>query len=217
LAIVDRLRRLLKHEIELTSTVGRGSRFTILVPIAPEGVTSTEAIRARHPAAFAIEGKVILVIDDAPILLEGTSGLLGKWGYSVITAGSDEAALIQLSEREQRPDLIISDYHLANGKTGVEAIEQINAATGASIPAILISGDTAPERLLDAKHKGYILLHKPVDPMRLRAVMHQLFKDHGDRRDTGNPRGPAELEKSIDERRARLAAASREIDITETK
>ena len=217
LAIVDRLRRLLKHEIELTSTVGRGSRFTILVPIAPEGVTSTEAIRARHPAAFAIEGKVILVIDDAPILLEGTSGLLGKWGYSVITAGSDEAALIQLSEREQRPDLIISDYHLANGKTGVEAIEQINAATGASIPAILISGDTAPERFLDAKDKGYILLHKPVDPMRLRAVMHQLFKDHGDRRDTGNPRGPAELEKSIDERRARLAAASREIDITETK
>jgi signal transduction histidine kinase/integral membrane sensor domain MASE1/CheY-like chemotaxis protein len=217
LAIVERLRRLLKHGIELTSTVGRGSRFSILVPIAPEGVTSAEAIRARHPAAFAIEGKVILVIDDAPIVLEGTSGLLGKWGYSVITAGSDEAALIQLSDREQRPDLIISDYHLANGKTGIEAIEQISAATGASIPAILISGDTAPERLLDAKHKGYILLHKPIDPMRLRAVMHQFFKDHGDRRDTGNARGPAELEKSIDERRARLAAAAREIDISETK
>jgi signal transduction histidine kinase/integral membrane sensor domain MASE1/CheY-like chemotaxis protein len=184
LAIVDRLRRLLNHEIELTSTVGRGSRFTILVPIAAKGVTSVETARSPYPAAFALEGKVILVIDDAPIVLEGTSGLLGKWRCSVVTAGSDEAALIQLAEREQRPDLIISDYHLANGKTGVEAIERIGAAFGASIPAILISGDTAPERLRDAKEKGYILLHKPVEPGRLRAVMHQLFKDHDDMNDT---------------------------------
>jgi len=153
--------------------------------MAAEGVTSVETIRSPHPAAFAVEGKVILVIDDAPIVLEGTSGLLGKWGYSVVTAASDEAALIQLAEREQHPDLIISDYHLANGKTGIEAIERINAAFGASIAAILISGDTAPERLRDAKDKGYILLHKPVDPMQLRAVMHQLFRDHDDRRDAG--------------------------------
>jgi CheY-like chemotaxis protein/two-component sensor histidine kinase len=184
LAIVDRLRRLLGHQIELTSTVGRGSRFTILVPIAAEGISSVDTVRSPDLAAFAVEDRVILIIDDAPIVLEGTSGLLGKWGYSTVTAASDEAALIQLTEREQRPDLIISDYHLANGKTGIEAIERINAAFGASIPAILISGDTAPERLRDAKDKGYILLHKPVDPMRLRAVMHQLFRDHEDRRDT---------------------------------
>ena len=101
-----------------------------------------------------------------------------------MTAASDEAALIQLAERDQRPDLIISDYHLANGRTGIEAIERIDAAFGASIAAILISGDTAPERLRDARDKGYILLHKPVDPMRLRAVMHQLFKSDDDRRDT---------------------------------
>jgi signal transduction histidine kinase/CheY-like chemotaxis protein len=184
LAIVDRLRRLLNHEIELTSILGRGSRFTILVPMAAEGVTSVETIRSPHPAAFAVEGKVILVIDDAPIVLEGTSGLLGKWGYSVVTAGSDETAFIQLAARKQRPDLVISDYHLASGKTGIEAIERINAALGASIPAILVSGDTAPERLRDAKDRGYILLHKPVDPMRLRAVMQQLLKDHDGGRDT---------------------------------
>jgi signal transduction histidine kinase/CheY-like chemotaxis protein len=187
LAIVDRLRRLLNHQIELTSTVGRGTRFTILVPMAAaECVTSVQTVGSPHPAAFEVEGKVIVVIDDFPIVLEGTSGLLGKWGCSVVTAGSDEAALIQLAEREQRPDLIISDYHLASGKTGIEAIERINAAFGASIRAILISGDTAPDRLRDARDKGYILLHKPVDPMRLRAVMHQLFKDQDDRRDTVN-------------------------------
>ena len=183
LAIVDRLRLLLNHQIDLTSTVGRGSRFAILVPMADECVTSIEPVGSPHPAAFAVEGKVILVIADAPSVQEGTAGLLGKWGYSVLTAGSDEAALIRLAERQQRPDLIISDYHLASGKTGIRAIEQINAAFGSSIPAILISGDTAPEPLRDAKDRGYILLHKPVDPMRLRAVMHELFMEHDDRSD----------------------------------
>ena len=185
LAIVDRLRLLLNHQIDLASTVGRGSRFAILVPMADECVTSTEPVNSPHPAAFAVEGKVILVIADAPTVQEGTAGLLGKWGYSVLTAGSDEAALIRLAERQQRPDLIISDYHLASGKTGIRAIEQINAAFGSSIPAILISGDTAPEPLRDAKDRGYILLHKPVDPMRLRAVMHELFMEHDDRSDAG--------------------------------
>ncbi|MEH2563083.1 MASE1 domain-containing protein [Bradyrhizobium sp. AZCC 2289] len=184
LAIVDRLRLLLNHPIDLASTVGRGSRFAILVPMADECVRSTEPIDPPHPAAFAVEGKVVLVITDAPIVREGTGGLLGRWGYSVFTAGSDEAALIRLAERQQRPDLIISDYHLANGKTGIRAIEQINAAFGSTIPAILISGDTAPEPARDAKDRGYILLHKPVDPMRLRAVMHELFMDHDDRRYT---------------------------------
>lgn len=185
LAIVDRLRVLLHHQIDLASTVGRGSRFAILVPIAHERVTSTEPVDPTLPAAFAVEGKVVLVIADAPIVLEVTGGLLSKWGYSVCTAGSDEAALTRLAERQQRPDLIISDYHLASGKTGIRAIEQINAAFGSSIPAILISGDTAPEPLRDAKDRGYILLHKPVDPMRLRAVMHEFFRDHDGRRDTG--------------------------------
>ena len=185
LAIVDKLRLLLNHQIDLASTVGRGSRFAILVPMADECVTSIEPVGSPHPAAFAVEGKVILVIADAPTVQEGTGGLLGKWGYSVLTAGSDEAALIRLAERQQRPDLIISDYHLASGKTGIRAIEQINAAFGSSIPAILTSGDTTPEPLRNAKDRGYILLHKPVDPMRLRAVMHEFFRDHDDRRDTG--------------------------------
>ncbi|WP_315737906.1 MASE1 domain-containing protein [Bradyrhizobium sp. SZCCHNR1093] len=185
LAIVDRLRVLLNHQVDLASTVGRGSRFAILIPMADKCVTSTEPVDSPRPAVVAVEGKVILVIADAPIVREETGGLLGKWGYSVLTAGSDEAALIRLAERQQRLDLIISDYHLASGKTGIRAVEQISAAFGSSIPAILTSGDTAPEPLRDAKDRGYILLHKPVDPMRLRAVMHEFLRDQDDRRDTG--------------------------------
>jgi signal transduction histidine kinase len=178
LAIVDRLRRLLNHGIELSSTVGRGSWFTILVPRVAAGTMPVETVRATDPAAFAVEGKLVVIIDDVPVVLEGTGGLLRQWGYSVIAAGSEEAALAQLFVHDQRPDLIISDYHLASGRTGIEAAERIGAVFDASIPTILISGDTAPERLRDARDKGYILLHKPVDPMRLRAVMHQLFRDH---------------------------------------
>lgn len=179
LAIVDRLRLLLDHPIDLASNVGRGSRFAIELPMVDECVTSTAPLESPYPGAFPAEGKLILVIADAPMVKEGTGGLLGNWGYSVLTAGSDEAALMRVAQRQQRPDLIISDYHLASGKIGIRAIEQINAAFGSSIPAILISGDTAAEPLREANERGYILLHKPVDPMRLRAVMHELFRDHG--------------------------------------
>ena len=193
LAIVERLRQLLDHRIELTSTMGRGSRFAILVPIAAERLTSLEPLESPQPAAAYVEGKLILIIDDASIVLEGTGGLLRTWGYSIMTAGSEETALNELTEHRRRPDLIISDFHLPNGKTGIEAIERINAAFAASIPAVLISGDTSPERLRDAKEKGYILLHKPVDPMRLRAAMNQIFIDHADGRDTATPPEAAAL------------------------
>lgn len=179
LAIVDRLRLLLDHHIDLASSVGRGSRFAIELPMVDECVTSTAPVDSPYPGAFPAEGKRVLVVADAPMVKEGTGGLLGNWGYSVLTAGSDEAALMRVAQRQERPDLIISDYHLANGKIGIRAIEQINAAFGSSIPAILISGDTAAEPLREANERGYILLHKPVEPMRLRAVMHELFRDHG--------------------------------------
>lgn len=179
LAIVDKLRLLLDHHIDLASSVGRGSRFAIELPMVDECVTSTVPVDSPYPGAFPAEGKRVLVVADAPMVKEGTGGLLGNWGYSVLTAGSDEAALMRVAQRQERPDLIISDYHLANGKIGIRAIEQINAAFGSSIPAILISGDTAAEPLREAHERGYILLHKPVEPMRLRAVMHELFRDHG--------------------------------------
>ncbi|WP_431015532.1 MASE1 domain-containing protein [Bradyrhizobium pachyrhizi] len=186
LAIVDRLRLLLNHQIDLASTLGRGSRFAIVVPMVDECVATTAPADLPHPGAFAVKDKAVLVIADTPMVQEGTGGLLGKWGYFVLTAGSDEAALIRLAECHQRPDLIISDYHLAGGKTGTRVIEEVSAVFGSSIPAILVSGDTTAEPLRDAKERGYVLLHKPVDPMRLRAVMHELFRDPDNRSETGS-------------------------------
>jgi CheY-like chemotaxis protein len=81
-----------------------------------------------------------------------------------------------LAAQGLEPDLVIADYRLRNGETGFKAIERIRAELGTTIPAFLISGDTAPERLRDAREKGLHLLHKPVPPMRLRALVNQLVR-----------------------------------------
>jgi CheY-like chemotaxis protein len=94
----------------------------------------------------------------------------------VITGSSDLEALSALAAHDRPPDLIISDYHLSAGKTGVEAIERLRSTFNGPIPAILISGDTDPKRLGEAHDSGHSLLRKPVDAMRLRAVLNQLLK-----------------------------------------
>jgi two-component system, sensor histidine kinase len=175
LAIVERLCRLLDHPIELTSTPGRGSHFFVSVPLT--AAVASPALLPQPAVDHAI-GKSVVVIDDDALVLDGMRGVLKSWGCDVVTAISGDAALAALSEREQRPDIIISDYRLRDGKTGFDVIESIRRRFGTPIPAFLISGDTAPERLLEARASGYYLLHKPVLPMTLRSVVSQLLKDH---------------------------------------
>ena len=88
-----------------------------------------------------------------------------------MTGESGTAALAQLAEEGGQPDLIISDYRLANGRTGIEAIERLRDALGSAIPAFLISGDTGSELLREASVRGYQLVHKPVLPMELRTTL----------------------------------------------
>jgi len=176
LAIVDRLCRLLDHPIELASSLGKGSRFTIIVPTAVPQLL-IEAATPAQATREAVSDKTVVVIDDAALVLEGMGGLLRKWGFRVVAAQSYEQALAQFGEHDDEPDLIVSDYHLPDGKTGIEVIEQMRDAFGMSIPAFLLSGDTGPERLREAHAKGYYLLHKPVSPMRLRTVLNQVLND----------------------------------------
>ena len=179
LAIVDRLGRLLGHPIEINSQPGRGSRFSMLVPLA--------AVR-REPAAppFALQDvaafdrlkdRLVVVIDDDELVRDGMGRLLQGWQCQVVTAASDEPILTRLAAEGRRPDLIISDYQLADGRTGLQAIERLRGALGEAIPALLISGDTAPERLREASASGHQLLHKPVAPARLRATLNHLLQD----------------------------------------
>jgi CheY-like chemotaxis protein len=173
LAIVERLGQLLGHAVELKSRLGHGSRFSITVPRA---AGQRELETAATPALVdPAPGKLVVVIDDDPLVLEGMSGVLRGWGCTVVVGDSAEAALKKVSGGIL-PDLIISDYRLRGETTGIQAIEQLRHAFRAEIPAFLISGDTAPERLRDASDNGFHLLHKPVPPMRLRAMLNQLLR-----------------------------------------
>jgi len=176
LSIVDRLGRLLDHAVELQSRPGKGSRFSVSVPLAASRPQLADARVPPAAIADSARGKLIVVIDDDALVLAGMRGILQSWGCHVVAAASADAALEQLTQQNEQPDLIISDYRLADGKTGIGAIERMRDALGVPIPAFLISGDTAPERLRDASASGYHLLHKPVPPMKLRAMLNRLLK-----------------------------------------
>jgi CheY-like chemotaxis protein len=136
--------------------------------------TAVAAPQALISSGF--EGKLVVVIDDDLLVLEGMSGLLRSWGLEVVAASSAAAALSQLAAHHWTPDLIISDYRLQVEETGTELIGRLRAAFGTAIPAFLISGDTNPELLNAVRASGYQMLHKPVDPMKLRALLSVLLK-----------------------------------------
>jgi signal transduction histidine kinase len=175
LAIVERLSNLLDHPFGLVSTPGKGSRFYVTVPLAQRrdnlvGTPTTAAITLDP-----LHDKLIVIIDDDALVLDGTGGLLKSWGCRVVTAKSDRDALAGLDCN--KPDLIISDFRLKDGKTGIDAVAQLRDAFHAAIPAFLISGDILPERLRETQAAGLHLLHKPVGPMTLRTMMSRLLRD----------------------------------------
>jgi two-component system, sensor histidine kinase len=178
LSIVDRLGQLLGHPVELASRPGKGSCFSISVPLVATRRVTAEAVEPPATIANPAKGRLIVVIDDDALVLEGMRGILQSWGCRVVTGASDTAALAQLAQEGARPDLIISDFRLANGRAGVEAIERLRGVLDTAIPAFLISGDTGPERLREASASGYHLVHKPVPPMALRTTLNRLLRAH---------------------------------------
>ena len=177
LAIVDRLSRLLGHPVQLESHPGRGSRFSVSVPSAAEP-RGTVQLPVTLRATDLVRGKRVMVIDDDVLVLDGMRGILQSWGCSVQTAASGAAALASVADAGWQPDLIISDLRLTDGETGIEVIERLREALGAPVPAFVISGDTAPERLREASAGGYHLLQKPVSPMTLRTTLNRLLKSY---------------------------------------
>ncbi len=180
LSIVDRLGQLLGHPVELASRLGTGSRFSIAVPLieAPREGEAVDPGGTIDP----LKGKLIVVMDDDALALDSLRGLLHSWGGRVMAGGSEAAILPQLVREGACPDLIISDYRLASGHTGIQAIDRLRAELEAGTPALLISGDLGPEPLREASASGHPLLRKPVPPMTLRTTLNRLLRTRA-----GNP------------------------------
>ena len=178
LAIVERLSHLLDHPVELRSSVGKGSMFAITVPLGtPENYSPLES-SPDTAGVFDLSGALVLVIDDEGAVQEGMAALLRKWQCEVLTAGSGEEMLQQLVKVQRLPDLIVSDFRLRGAETGIEVVEMLRNEFNVDIPALLVTGDTAPDRLRDAEASGLPILHKPLNPARLRTLIANLLREH---------------------------------------
>jgi two-component system, sensor histidine kinase len=173
---VKRLGALLDHKVTVGSRLGRGSIFSIELP---EGRKRPLQVRsAMIPANDGGHGgssgggrQLVVVIDDEAIILLSLRAMLEDWKYEVVAAMSGQDALRMLKDAERIPDMIIADYRLRAGKTGLEAIRDIHKACNSDIPAIVLTGDTAPERIAEVNGSGFQLIHKPVTPSMLRNVV----------------------------------------------
>jgi two-component system, sensor histidine kinase len=172
LAIVRRLAKLLAIEIELKSELGAGSEFVLRLPLA-----RGQRVEAARPAPRDLDprqvlpGASILVIDDEPAVRVGMRTLLEAWGCHVTVAGGRAEAEKLVEQHGLGFDLIVADFRLRQNEDGIDTVRQLRRRIGAELPAILVSGDTAPERLREAHASGLPLLHKPVQAEKLKAAL----------------------------------------------
>jgi len=169
LAIVRRMSAALGHDLAFQSEVGRGTRFRLVLPlVGHRRAVETAEIRPRL-AAIGLDGARILVIDNDEAILAASASLLSRWSCRVATARSAEEALASLSEAP--PDLVLADFHLDDDRTGVEAITRLRAAAGHRIPAVVMTADRGEAVAGAVAAVEAELMHKPVRPAELRALL----------------------------------------------
>jgi signal transduction histidine kinase/CheY-like chemotaxis protein len=174
LAIVQGLAQSLSIQLSLSSVVGRGSVFRLELPLATdETPQATSSVTQRE---HVLPNVRVLVLDDDPVICAGMVQLLRGWGCVCEAAQSIEMA-IAVAQNLQ-PDVVISDYRLREHRTGIEAVRALRQLLGGELPALLITGDTGPERLREAVASGIPVLHKPVSSSQLFHALISVFPEN---------------------------------------
>ncbi|MBK1839480.1 PAS domain-containing protein [Azospirillum sp. YIM B02556] len=171
LAIVQRLSALLEHPVEVRSTPGQGSVFSIAMPLGRVG--PKQAVVA--PVEVVGNGRVAVLVDDDAIVLLGLKATFEAWGYKVLAATSTEGVLAALRKDGRRPDIVVADYRLREGQIGTEAILRVREAYGADIPGIILTGETGSEAEHDATAHSLHVIYKPVTPRQLGEALDRLL------------------------------------------
>ncbi|MDP9536663.1 NahK/ErcS family hybrid sensor histidine kinase/response regulator [Pseudomonas protegens] len=173
LAIVERIAKILGYRVQVESRPGRGSRFSIEVPLAAR-VPLPISLQAPQPGTGnPLPGRRLLVLDNELSILESMAALLGQWGCEVLTATDQAAALAVLQGRA--PELILADFHLDHGVTGCQVVQQLREHFQQPLPAVIITADRSDQCRRALQQLGAPLLNKPVKPGKLRAVLSQLL------------------------------------------
>jgi signal transduction histidine kinase/CheY-like chemotaxis protein len=175
LAIVDRLARLLGHEVRARSQPQRGSSFGVLVPVTSPRLEVAGAGAVAAPEAVSLAGLRVLVVDDDPAARAALAGLLDRWECLVDEADVGVAALD--AARRQVPGAVVCDLRLHGGESGFDVLDALRAQCAPSPVAFLITGDYSQEHVAEASRRGYQILAKPVPPARLRALLEQLLRE----------------------------------------
>jgi len=171
LAIVDRLARLLKHDLSVRSARGKGSVFGVTMPRTQEAPATMSNARNLDRPRGDLDGRVVLLIEDDPLVLEGNEAMLEDWGCSSVGAASISEAVRAVGDKGVVPDVILADFHLRGKETGPEAVAAVNELLLQPVNAIILTGDTDLGRIEQASASGLFVLHKPVEPERLRAAI----------------------------------------------
>ncbi len=167
LSIVDRIARVLRLEIRIFSNPGRGTRFSVILPVETTVAIRPEALaKPAQRSSATLSGLRVLCVDNDNRILEGMRLLLEGWGCVVSTSsGTGEPKDIG-----NRPDLVVADYHL-DGETGLGVIARFRATYGESMPAVLVTADRSSEVRAAAAAMDVPVLHKPLRPAALRSLM----------------------------------------------
>jgi signal transduction histidine kinase/CheY-like chemotaxis protein len=174
LSIVRRVSRMLGHPMVVRSVPGRGSLFGIVVPLsgaAPVCLQRPRGVADAGGGPATLRGRRVQLIDDEPHVLQGLSVLLTGWGMKVSGSPTAARALeVCAAEGGSAPDLIIADFRLEDGVTGLDAIAVLRRRWG-EIPAVVVTADHGGEVQAEVSAAGLYLLHKPVRPARLRSLI----------------------------------------------
>ena len=171
LAIVDRIARMLDVTVELSSAPGQGSTFSVTVPRVASVVAAPVAPPAPQPTPSVEAESFVLCIDNEAQVREAMATLLTGWGCRVATAASHAEALAAVERAGRLPDLVLADLHLDNGPDGLDVVEALRHAWQQPVPAALVTADRDPTLRLRARARRVELLHKPVKPASLRALL----------------------------------------------